>query len=562
MRNNICFVYLLLLIVLPVCSKNVSHFSIYEIMCEQQVEPLGIENKSPRFSWKVVSQQRAYRQSAYRILVTDIEGALAADEGTIWDSGKCFSSNSVLIPFQGRELHSATRYYWKVKVWNEAGEESVWSKQGSFVTGMMKERDWGKAQWIALEKDDPEKNLYPGIHAPLVGKMIGGRKVGGYKLPMFRKELLINKEVKEAIVNISGLGHFDFYVNGEKVGNHFLDPGWTNYAKTALYLTFDVTPLLKKENVLGVILGNGFYNVPRERYFKQLISFGAPKVKLVLSLKYTDGSSELVVTNRNWKVCESPITYSSIYGGEDYDARKYQSSWMNPGFNDDLWTAPVITKTEMELKVQTSAPLTVRDQLPVVRKYQNSKGNWIFDFGQNFSGIVRLKVRGYGGHKVTMKPGELLEKDSTVNQRASGGPYFWSYTLSGKGVEEWHIIAVCLQGIRIAIPAAALLAIPSSAVAAALNSMPAWLTDGMSIGGGMVVAVGYAMVINMMATKEVWPFFAIGFCLAAVSDLTLIALGVIAVSMALIYLKLSENAGSGNGGSNTGDPLGDILNDY
>ena len=122
---------------------------------------------------------------------------------------------------------------------------------------------------------------------------------------------------------------------------------------------------------------------------------------------------------------------------------------------------------------------------------------------------------------------------------------------SFKGVEAWHIIAVCLQGIRIAIPAAALLAIPSSAVAAALNSMPAWLTDGMSIGGGMVVAVGYAMVINMMATKEVWPFFAIGFCLAAVSDLTLIALGVIAVSMALIYLKLSENAGSGNGGSNT-----------
>ena len=125
---------------------------------------------------------------------------------------------------------------------------------------------------------------------------------------------------------------------------------------------------------------------------------------------------------------------------------------------------------------------------------------------------------------------------------------------SFKGVEAWHIIAICLQGIRIAIPA--------SAVSSALNSMPAWLTDGMSIGGGMVVAVGYAMVINMMATKEVWPFFAIGFCLAAVSDLTLIALGVIAVSMALIYLKLSENAGSGNGGSNVGDPLGDILNDY
>ena len=129
-------------------------------------------------------------------------------------------------------------------------------------------------------------------------------------------------------------------------------------------------------------------------------------------------------------------------------------------------------------------------------------------------------------------------------------------------VERAHFIALLLQGLRIAIPAAFLIAIPASAVQDALKLMPDWLNGGMAVGGGMVVAVGYAMVINMMATKEVWPFFAIGFCLAAVSDLTLIALGVIAVSMALIYLKLSENAGSGNGGSNTGDPLGDILNDY
>ena len=133
---------------------------------------------------------------------------------------------------------------------------------------------------------------------------------------------------------------------------------------------------------------------------------------------------------------------------------------------------------------------------------------------------------------------------------------------SFKGVEVWHIIAIALQGIRIAIPAAALLAIPASAVAGALNSMPAWLTDGMSIGGGMVVAVGYAMVINMIATKEVWPFFAIGFCLAAISDLTLIALGAIALAIAFIYINLSENGGNGNGGGNVGDPLDDILNDY
>ena len=131
-------------------------------------------------------------------------------------------------------------------------------------------------------------------------------------------------------------------------------------------------------------------------------------------------------------------------------------------------------------------------------------------------------------------------------------------------VEMWHIIAVCLQGVRIAVPAAALLFIPAQTVQSFLESMPAWLTDGMAIGGGMVVAVGYALVINMMATKEVWPFFIIGFVVAAISQLTLIALGALGVALALIYLNLSKMCGSSNngGGSNSGDPLGDILNDY
>ncbi|HAQ1949562.1 TPA: PTS mannose/fructose/sorbose transporter subunit IIC [Enterococcus faecium] len=131
-------------------------------------------------------------------------------------------------------------------------------------------------------------------------------------------------------------------------------------------------------------------------------------------------------------------------------------------------------------------------------------------------------------------------------------------------VEMWHIIAVCLQGVRIAVPAAALLFIPAQTVQSFLESMPAWLTDGMAIGGGMVVAVGYALVINMMATKEAWPFFVIGFVVAAISQLTLIALGALGVALALIYLNLSKMGGSSNngGGSNSGDPLGDILNDY
>jgi PTS system mannose-specific IIC component len=134
-----------------------------------------------------------------------------------------------------------------------------------------------------------------------------------------------------------------------------------------------------------------------------------------------------------------------------------------------------------------------------------------------------------------------------------------------KAVELWQIAAICLQGFRIAIPAAALCFIPANTVRGFLESMPEWLTNGMAIGGGMVVAVGYAMVINMMATAEVWPFFILGFCRAAISQLTLISLGLIAIAMAFIYLKLSEGGGAGGnggGGGNVGDPLGDILNDY
>lgn len=128
-------------------------------------------------------------------------------------------------------------------------------------------------------------------------------------------------------------------------------------------------------------------------------------------------------------------------------------------------------------------------------------------------------------------------------------------------IELLQILGICLQGLRIAIPAAALLFIPAETVKGALESMPEWLTTGMAIGGGMVVAVGYAMVINMMANREVWPFFIIGFVVAAISQLTLIALGALGIALAMIYLSLSERGNSSNGGSK-GDPLDDILNDY
>ena len=132
-----------------------------------------------------------------------------------------------------------------------------------------------------------------------------------------------------------------------------------------------------------------------------------------------------------------------------------------------------------------------------------------------------------------------------------------------RGVEFWHYVALAAQGLRVAIPAGLLMFIPSEAVQKGLGSLPAWFTGGMTVGGGMVVAVGFAMVINLMATKEVWPFFFLGFALAPISELTLIATGIIGLCLAIIYINLSKNKGGGGGGNtSSGDPLGDILNDY
>ncbi|MCL1822489.1 MAG: glycoside hydrolase family 78 protein, partial [Prolixibacteraceae bacterium] len=262
---------------------------------------------------------------------------------------------------------------------------------------------------------------------------------GSYKLPQFRKEFSLKKEVRQAVVFVSGMGHFNLFINGEKVGDNFLDPGWTQYDQQALYVSFDVTTRLRQgDNAFGVMLGNGFYNVPRERYLKVLTSFGAPKMIMKMQVAYSDGSSEEIITDESWTTTESPITYSSIYGGEDYDATREQKGWMLPGFDDSQWARALPVDNGAALQPQRSTPLKVRDRLPTNRIYQNGKGSWIYDLGQNFSGNIAVKVRGKAGQEIIFRPAELLNSDSTINQSASGGPFWFAYTTRGDGDEVWR----------------------------------------------------------------------------------------------------------------------------
>lgn len=254
--------------------------------------------------------------------------------------------------------------------------------------GLLSEKDWSNAKWIALEKDRKDEIVTIGLHGLAnVDRELKGKKIGMYRLPQFRKEFTVQKPVKRATAYVSGLGHFDMFLNGEKVGNNFLDPGWTKYDKCALYVTFDLSGQLKQGgNAIGVMLGNGFFNIPRERYFKLLASYGAPRLLMKIQIEYADGSTQDIVTGTDWKTTESPVTYSSIYGGEDYDATKEQTGWMQPGFDDRTWNKALDTGWKTRLLSQRSAPLTVRDRIPTVRLFKTRKGQWVYDLGQNFSG--------------------------------------------------------------------------------------------------------------------------------------------------------------------------------
>ena len=297
---------------------------------------------------------------------------------------------------------------------------------------------WANARWIAYEQLDDSMKVVPAVHGS--GDELGEKAVKRSVVPMFRKEFSVAENIEKATINISGLGHYELQLNGEKVGDRFLSPGWTNYEKRIFYNTYDITSQLKSgANAIGVLVGNGFYNVNRERYRKLVIAYGYPKLIFNVTIKYKNGSVENIVSDENCRVLPSPITFSSIYGGEDYDATLEQSGWNSSGFDDSKWKTPVIINDSTGiLEPESDYPLKVMQEFPVKQILTSKTGRSVYDFGQNASGIVSLKVKGNKGAKVTIRPDELINEDGNITQRSGGGPYEFNYILKGEGEETWQ----------------------------------------------------------------------------------------------------------------------------
>ena len=318
------------------------------------------------------------------------------------------SGTSAWITYQGPELQPGTKYFWKVRVWDNNDKPSDWSNSGEFVTGLFDKNDWSNARWIGYEEIPDSLLLVPGVHGS--GDNLGNIAKKRTTVPCFRKEFSLDKKISQAYVFVSGLGHYELYINGKKIGDRFLSPGWTDYRKTCLYNTFDVTDALTTgANSLGAIVGNGFYNINRERYRKLVIAYGAPKMILKLEVQFTDGSTEIVVSDDTWKTAPSPITFSSIYGGEDYDSRLEQAGWDSPGFNDKSWNnALTVREPSGILQPESDYPVKIAEVINAKKIYLRKDSIYTYDFGQNASGIIKIKISGKRGQEVRFTPGELL----------------------------------------------------------------------------------------------------------------------------------------------------------
>ena len=293
---------------------------VQNLRCEYRVNPLGIDSLRPRLSWIITSDRRGEIQTAYQILVASSEDSLQKDVGDLWDSGKIVSDRQNQIEYSGKPLLSRMRCYWKVREWDKNGQASAWSEHATWTMGLLAPEDWN-AHWIGA------------VAKPSMEASAGLKPSAAVQ---FRQEFVVEKEVTRALAYVCGLGCYELRLNGQKVGDRLLDPGWTNYRKTCLYATYDVTgQLAHGPNALGVILGNGMYNVAGGRYVKFTGSFGPPKVILQLYVEYEDGTFTVVVSDGSWKWSPSPVVFSCIYGGEDYDARKELPGWDKPGFKAD-----------------------------------------------------------------------------------------------------------------------------------------------------------------------------------------------------------------------------------
>ena len=412
--------------VIQLCASPII-WKVTEVSCEYTLNPVGIESKTPRLSWKIASAGRDVYQTAYQILV--LTDSKKGSKEVVWDSGKVLSDQSVYVSYNGKNLESNRRYYWQVRIWDNKKNRSPWSSPSFFETGFLDKSLW-QAKWISTEQD---------------------RNRGEKTSPMFRKAFELKKNVKSARLYITAQGLYEAHINGKRVGDHYLTPGWTSYHKRLQYQVYDITQMLNKGiNSIGVALGEGWF---AGRLMGAGDHFYGNKLALLAQMEITfaDGTVERVISDGTWKVWkQGPIVTSEIYNGEVYDARKELSEWTSSNFDDRPWeSVKVNANTNYDNLVSTVSPLVEKHEIIKVKEIITTpKGEKVIDFGQNLVGWVKFKVRGKAGDSIYISHAEVLDNQGnfyTENLRSAKQRI--GYHLKG-AAEEIYEPRFTFQGFR------------------------------------------------------------------------------------------------------------------
>ena len=399
---------------------------VINLRCEYLSNPVGMDVLNPRLSWQMKKDIRGARQTAYRILVATTDELLSKNSADLWDSGKTDSGQSIQVVYNGKPLKPGMKVSWKVQIWDQEKNESSWSKTSNWEMGLLNGAQW-QAKWIGAPESLTSGSLKNAA-------------------PFFRKELNISRKIKQARAYISGLGYYELYINGKKIGDHVLSPNQTNYDRqkvekwseprignmnsTVLYETFDITASLREgSNAFGIILGNGWYK-QADRPDDTFLWYDTPRLLAQFRIDYEDGSNELVTSNEQWKSALGPILYNGLHSGEIYDARMEQNGWNEPGFDDSKWVkAEAVRPPTGTLKGQISAPDRITKTIRPVSVIEPDKGVYRFDMGRLFSGWARIKLSGTKGTKIKLR--FIEEFGPTYNQTDT-------YILKGEGIETWE----------------------------------------------------------------------------------------------------------------------------
>jgi alpha-L-rhamnosidase len=408
----------LFLLLIQCASLAVSaQLRVVSLLCENKTNPVGVDTKQPRLTWQLQSNGRNVLQSAYEIRVA--ADAAPNDKNTVWTSGKMASDQSVLVPYAGSGLQSGKKYYWQVRVWDNNKKTSDWSAPASWQMALLEAGDW-QAKWISPGYAEDEK-MRPS--------------------PYFRKTFNNGKKLASATAYITSHGLYEAFINGKRVGNYYLTPGWTSYNKRLQYQIYDVLPLLQAgNNAIGVALGSGWYRGSLAWEDNKNIYGKDLGLLFQLNLTYTDGTKETIVSDESWKSATGAVRYSEIYNGEVFDAREEKKDWATASYNDKDWkNAALKTAPATQLIATYNEPVTAQERLKPVNILRTPKGEVVVDFGQNMVGFVQLKVRGEKGDSITLSHAEVLDKQGnfyTANLRAAKQQN--TFILNGDGEETFE----------------------------------------------------------------------------------------------------------------------------